>query len=271
MAGKEAIKFLRGTSTKRLASTATLSAGQPFYETDTNKLYIGEDNALNSAVPIVATPDTHCHTYLTDADQCNIYIDDGASIEFTYNDVHQGTDMSTRNWYIHYGGTAGFASMYVNNDIRANSVTTAGNISCNGHLEASSANIAADLNIEGQLTLNGYPLSSEYLVHINIQYEQSYEDGYPPTYLIQIKTNKQVNSLESLKTYLNNTYYSNKYVVLPCVVSHVIDQNNPVIALVYMPGLGFKMYCADGTVEEALFGEQNSDALWIYYIDCKTL
>lgn len=271
MAGKEAIKFLRGTSTQRLASTATLSAGQPFYETDTNKLYVGTNNKLNSAVPIIATPSEHVHAYLSNPDACSIGIEGCDSITFAENSMHEGTDMSTRNWYIHYGGTAGFASMYVNNDISADSVTTAGNISCNGHLEASSANIAADLNIEGQLTLNGYPLSNEYLVHINIQYEQSYEEGYPPDYLIQIKTNKQVNSLESLKTYLNNTYYSNKYVVLPCVVSNVTDQNNPVIALLYMPGLGFKMYCADGTVEEALFNEQNSDALWIYYIDCETL
>lgn len=41
MAGNNSIQFLRGTSTQRLASTEALLPGQPFIETDTNKLYVG--------------------------------------------------------------------------------------------------------------------------------------------------------------------------------------------------------------------------------------
>ena len=41
MAGNNSIQFLRGTSTARKASSQTLLAGQPFYETDTKKLYVG--------------------------------------------------------------------------------------------------------------------------------------------------------------------------------------------------------------------------------------
>lgn len=37
-----AIKFKRGSATKRSESTAVLEAGQPFFEKDTNKLYIGD-------------------------------------------------------------------------------------------------------------------------------------------------------------------------------------------------------------------------------------
>lgn len=36
-----AIQFRRGTSAQRLASTEILKAGQPFYETDTDRLYVG--------------------------------------------------------------------------------------------------------------------------------------------------------------------------------------------------------------------------------------
>lgn len=42
MAGNNAIKFFRGTEEKRLASTEVLNQGQPFYETDTGKFYIGD-------------------------------------------------------------------------------------------------------------------------------------------------------------------------------------------------------------------------------------
>ena len=41
MAISHNIKFARGTSTKRATTTSTLSAGQPFYETDTHRLYVG--------------------------------------------------------------------------------------------------------------------------------------------------------------------------------------------------------------------------------------
>lgn len=37
-----AIQFRRGTSTKRASSTEVLSSGQPFFEKDTKKLYVGD-------------------------------------------------------------------------------------------------------------------------------------------------------------------------------------------------------------------------------------
>ncbi len=54
MAGNNAIQFLRGNSTARRASNQSLEAGQPFYETDTNLLYVGGESgtALNTAVPV---------------------------------------------------------------------------------------------------------------------------------------------------------------------------------------------------------------------------
>ena len=42
MAGNNAIQFLRGTSAQRATHTETSLAGQPLFETDTNKLYIGD-------------------------------------------------------------------------------------------------------------------------------------------------------------------------------------------------------------------------------------
>lgn len=36
------IQFRRGDESKRLASTEVLLAGQPFFEKDTKKLYIGD-------------------------------------------------------------------------------------------------------------------------------------------------------------------------------------------------------------------------------------
>lgn len=42
MAGNNAIQFCRGTSTQRSSHTEVSLAGQPIYETDTNKLYVGD-------------------------------------------------------------------------------------------------------------------------------------------------------------------------------------------------------------------------------------
>lgn len=56
MAGNDSIQILRGTSSKRKSSSQTLISGQPFYETDTGLLYIGENKALNSSKPINIDP-----------------------------------------------------------------------------------------------------------------------------------------------------------------------------------------------------------------------
>lgn len=42
MAGNNSIQFLRGTSSQRASCTETSLAGQPIYETDTSKLYVGD-------------------------------------------------------------------------------------------------------------------------------------------------------------------------------------------------------------------------------------
>lgn len=53
MAGNNAIQFLRGTSSDRKSSISSLLAGQPFYETDTNLLYVGSGSeSLLAAKPV---------------------------------------------------------------------------------------------------------------------------------------------------------------------------------------------------------------------------
>lgn len=48
------IQFKRGTADKRKTNTSVLDKGQPFFETDTNKLYMGDGaTALKSLKPIV--------------------------------------------------------------------------------------------------------------------------------------------------------------------------------------------------------------------------
>lgn len=47
MAISHNLKFARGTSTKRATTTSTLSAGQPFYETDTHRLYVGATDSTS--------------------------------------------------------------------------------------------------------------------------------------------------------------------------------------------------------------------------------
>ena len=42
MAGNNSIQFLRGTSTQRASHSEASLVGQPIYETDTNKLYVGD-------------------------------------------------------------------------------------------------------------------------------------------------------------------------------------------------------------------------------------
>ena len=61
MAGRGAIQFLRGDSSKRKASNESLLPGQPFYETDTNLLYVGgkEGTPLKTAAPAGRTIQTY--------------------------------------------------------------------------------------------------------------------------------------------------------------------------------------------------------------------
>ena len=42
MAGNNSIQFLRGTAAARAGHSETFLAGQPIYETDTNRLYVGD-------------------------------------------------------------------------------------------------------------------------------------------------------------------------------------------------------------------------------------
>lgn len=52
MAGNNAIQFLRGTATQRAAHSETSLSGQPLFETDTNKLYIGDgETAIKNLKP----------------------------------------------------------------------------------------------------------------------------------------------------------------------------------------------------------------------------
>ena len=50
MANNKSIQFLRGTSSRKtsVGASTTLLAGQPFYETDTNRLYVGQNKSLST-------------------------------------------------------------------------------------------------------------------------------------------------------------------------------------------------------------------------------
>ena len=48
-----AIQFLRGTKSKVVASTKVLADGQPLYETDTNKLKVGDGSTQAKSLPYV--------------------------------------------------------------------------------------------------------------------------------------------------------------------------------------------------------------------------
>ncbi len=62
MANNNAIRFLRGDSSKKSADI-TLLAGQPFYETNTNKLYVGDGKtALNKLSSITSNVENNINT-----------------------------------------------------------------------------------------------------------------------------------------------------------------------------------------------------------------
>ena len=53
-----AIKFKRGSATKRQESTTVLEAGQPFFEKDTNKLYIGDGTTQLKSLSMIKANDS---------------------------------------------------------------------------------------------------------------------------------------------------------------------------------------------------------------------
>lgn len=56
MAGNNSIQFLRGTSSQRASCTETSLAGQPVYETDTNRLYVGDgETNINDLTAVKAS------------------------------------------------------------------------------------------------------------------------------------------------------------------------------------------------------------------------
>ena len=56
MAGNNSIQFVRGTSSQRASHTETSLAGQPIYETDTNKLYVGDgETSVNDLTAVKAS------------------------------------------------------------------------------------------------------------------------------------------------------------------------------------------------------------------------
>ena len=56
MAGNNSIQILRGSSVGRKSSGSTLLPGQPFYEWDTHKLYIGGSTSTSIAAAIPVSP-----------------------------------------------------------------------------------------------------------------------------------------------------------------------------------------------------------------------
>ena len=58
MAGNNSIQFLRGTSAQRASNSETSLLGQPIYETDTNRLYVGDGvTKVNALKPVNAITD----------------------------------------------------------------------------------------------------------------------------------------------------------------------------------------------------------------------
>lgn len=56
MAGNNSIQFVRGTSSKRASHIETSLAGQPIYETDTNRLYVGDgETSVNDLTAVEAS------------------------------------------------------------------------------------------------------------------------------------------------------------------------------------------------------------------------
>lgn len=53
MPNNKSLQFLRGNSTQRKASSEALLAGQPFFEMDSRRLYVGPGN-LNALSPVAA-------------------------------------------------------------------------------------------------------------------------------------------------------------------------------------------------------------------------
>lgn len=65
MAGNNAIQFLRGTSTQRKKSNEVLLAGQPFFETNTNELFVG--NGSNTPLSNMEPINPHRYYFTTDS------------------------------------------------------------------------------------------------------------------------------------------------------------------------------------------------------------
>lgn len=56
MAGNNSIQFVRGTSSQRASHTETSLVGQPIYETDTNRLYVGDgETSVNDLTAVKAS------------------------------------------------------------------------------------------------------------------------------------------------------------------------------------------------------------------------
>ena len=110
MAGNDVIHFLRGTSTIREAKSDILGKGQPFYETDTNKLYIGDDiKAINNLKPVGNNIRTYWENieniHVTVGDRSFIELNDGTilpalCVDTTYNS--NDNYVNTTTWQVSY-------------------------------------------------------------------------------------------------------------------------------------------------------------------------
>lgn len=85
------IRFRRGTSTKRDSSTETLFEGQPFFETDSGILYVGNGENISESIPVKATPIEHQHDYAP--------VD---LIEYSTTDIGTEAELATGHLYVVY-------------------------------------------------------------------------------------------------------------------------------------------------------------------------
>ena len=103
MAGNNRLQFLRGTSTKREGNDGVLNPGQPFYEVDTNTLYIGgkDGSKLSEATPVFASALPHEHdTYALREHEHDYAPSD--LIQYSTTDIGTDAYLPTGHLYVVY-------------------------------------------------------------------------------------------------------------------------------------------------------------------------
>ena len=87
MAAKNSIQILRGTSSARANHNETSLIGQPLYETDTNKLYVGDGATPLSELNAIVASHSETANHATTANRANYASSAGSALSATYADT----------------------------------------------------------------------------------------------------------------------------------------------------------------------------------------